>query len=386
MQRTNSFLGGLTEREFLSRYWQKEPLLVRGAVPNYEPPLGPEELLGLALEDEVESRLVRQQGGTFHLERGPFEEDRFASLPESHWTLLVQDLDQHVQAVGDLFELLDFLPSYRLDDVMASVAVPFGSVGPHYDQYDVFLLQVHGRRRWQIARHFDRSDVRTDTELCILNEFTPELEWVLDPGDMLYLPPSVAHFGIAVDECVTYSLGCRAPSISDLIGHFAERAMTAQSEDRRYADPDLAQVADRSSLDEAAITRVRHLLDEHLHFGQEQTARGLGALFTEPKALFSREGTPALSAKQVKRALRAKVFERAKGSRWLRYTAEKASYLFVDGVEYCLDPAALDVARALCERRVFDGAWLRACAANANAAKVIEGLLAAQVLVPRFDE
>ena len=194
-------LGGLTAREFLRDYWQRKPLLIRQAIPDFQNPLEPDELAGLSLEEEIESRLIIGQDRTWELRRGPLPEDTFAGLPERDWTLLVQSVDQFVPEVDEVLEPFRFLPSWRVDDVMISYAAPGGGVGPHYDHYDVFLLQGHGRRRWRIGQPCTADSPLIDgLELKILADFQQTDEWVLEPGDMLYLPPGIAHYGIAEDE------------------------------------------------------------------------------------------------------------------------------------------------------------------------------------------
>ena len=191
-------LGDLSADAFLQRYWQKKPLLIRNALANYQSPISADELAGLALESEVESRLVETHGMDWSLKHGPFNEDDFLGLPEQDWTLLVQGVDLWVPEVQALLSKFAFLPPWRVDDVMVSFACPGGSVGPHFDQYDVFLLQVEGQRRWQIGGECSsNTPLRDDSPLRILKEFEAEEEWLLEPGDMLYLPPGVAHWGVA---------------------------------------------------------------------------------------------------------------------------------------------------------------------------------------------
>ncbi|MET0410085.1 MAG: cupin domain-containing protein, partial [Polyangiaceae bacterium] len=227
---------GLSPRRFLQRYWQKEPLLLRGAVSSSFG-LSGDVLAGLACEDDVESRLVLgsvEQG--FRLEHGPFEAKRFRRLPRREWTLLVQDVDQHLPRVAALFEGVSFIPDWRVDDVMVSYAVPGGSVGPHVDAYDVFLVQLQGERRWQLSAQQDL-ELRSDAELKLLARFTPEVEHVLGPGDVLYLPPGLAHYGLAQSECLTASVGFRAPSQDELLADFLQEVATGASLER-YGDPD----------------------------------------------------------------------------------------------------------------------------------------------------
>ena len=217
-------LGGISAREFLRDYWQKKPLLIRQAIPGFQSPISPDELAGLSLEEDVESRLVIEHGESpWELRRGPFTEHTYQQLPERDWTLLVQAVDQLVPDVAELIEHFRFLPNWRIDDVMISYAAPGGGVGPHFDNYDVFLLQAHGQRRWRIGQMCDsESPMLAHGDLRILADFQGTEEWVLEPGDMLYLPPRLAHFGTAEDACMTYSVGFRAPSAAEVLTHFTD--------------------------------------------------------------------------------------------------------------------------------------------------------------------
>jgi 50S ribosomal protein L16 3-hydroxylase len=251
---------------FLRDYWQKRPLLIRNPWQRWTNPLEPDELAGLACEPEVESRLVVQEGAEARLEHGPLPEDRFGRLGQAPWTLLVQAVDQHVPEVAALLEPFRFIPNWRIDDVMVSYAVDGGGVGPHYDQYDVFLVQGLGRRRWQIGAACDESTaLQPHDGLRLLQAFEPLEEWVLEPGDMLYLPPRVAHDGVALgDDCMTYSIGFRAPSRRELIEGWAQEALAALDDDDRYADPDLAPQANPGEITAASIERARQMLVDRL--------------------------------------------------------------------------------------------------------------------------
>lgn len=250
---------GMPVADFLGDYWQKKPLLIRQAFPAYEAPLAPEDLAGLACEEAALSRLVTYNRKKDHwsLRTGPFAETEFPKLGKRDWTLLVQDMDKWDMDVRALLDRFRFLPAWRVDDVMISFATPGGSVGPHIDQYDVFLLQAQGRRRWQInddpaaPRQF-----RPDVELKLLQEFTASHQWVLEPGDILYLPPGVPHHGEAVDACMTFSIGMRAPSQAELIVDLAEELAAALPEEARYSDPDLSEPDDAYEIDPAAFARV----------------------------------------------------------------------------------------------------------------------------------
>ncbi|WRL49698.1 cupin domain-containing protein [Luteimonas sp. R10] len=260
---------GMPPAEFLENYWQKRPLLIRNAFPDFVSPIAPEDLAGLACEDGVLARIVAHERSTssegrdrWLLRQGPFPESLFPTLPDHDWTLLVQDVDKWDADVAALLPAFDFLPRWRIDDVMVSFAAPGGSVGAHVDQYDVFLLQAQGHRRWQID---DRPDppvhFRLDTELKLLQRFAPSHDWVLGPGDMLYLPPGVPHHGVAEDPCLTFSVGMRAPSAAELMGDWVD-AMIAEADDGlRYRDPDLAPPRDPHEIDPAAMNRVVEALN-----------------------------------------------------------------------------------------------------------------------------
>ncbi|UTW07909.1 ribosomal protein uL16 3-hydroxylase [Pseudomonas benzenivorans] len=277
-------LGGLTAREFLRDYWQKKPLLVRQAMPGFESPISPDELAGLALEEEVESRLVLEHGEhPWELRRGPFAEDAFAALPERDWTLLVQAVDQFVPEVAELLEQFKFLPKWRIDDVMISFAAPGGGVGPHFDNYDVFLLQGHGKRRWQVGQLCNSdSPLLAHADLKILAEFEQTEEWVLEPGDMLYLPPLLAHCGTAEDDCMTYSVGFRAPSAAEVLTHFTDFLGQFLPEEERYSDAGAEPASDPNQIQRDALDRLKALLNEHM--GDERLLMTwFGQFMTEPR-------------------------------------------------------------------------------------------------------
>ncbi|UVE16085.1 cupin domain-containing protein [Pseudomonas sp. LS44] len=277
-------LGGLTAREFLRDYWQKKPLLIRQALPDYESPISADELAGLSLEEEVESRLVIEQGERpWELRRGPFNEDDFKALPERDWTLLVQAVDQFVPEVAELLQNFRFLPSWRIDDVMISFAAPGGSVGPHFDNYDVFLLQAQGQRRWKIGQMCDSdSPLLEHADLRILADFEQTDEWVLEPGDMLYLPPRVAHYGTAENDCLTYSVGFRAPSAAEVLTHFTDFLSQFLPEEERYSDAGIAPTADPHQIQRDSLDRLKALLTEHM--GDERLLlTWFGQFMTEPR-------------------------------------------------------------------------------------------------------
>lgn len=274
-------LGGLTAQQFLSEYWQKKPSLIRQAFPDFADLLMPDELAGLACEEDAQSRLVLQQRGQWKLETGPFAESRFAKLPKKDWTLLVQGVNHFVPEAADLLQQFSFIPTARLDDLMVSYAPDGGGVGPHFDSYDVFLLQGQGKRLWRISDQADRALVK-DAPLKILQHFETQQEWLLEAGDMLYLPPQYAHWGIAVGECMTYSIGFRAPAAQELATQFLGYLQENISLDGMYADPDLQLQAHPAQISTQMVSKVGAML-QAITWQNQDVARFLGQCLTEPK-------------------------------------------------------------------------------------------------------
>jgi len=280
MQLTNFDVDG-----FLRDSWQKAPLLIRNAWDAWRNPLEPDELAGLACEAGVESRLVIQSSDRWELEHGPLPESRFQDIGKKPWTLLVQAVDHHVPTVAALLEPFRFIPNWRVDDVMVSYAVDGGGVGAHFDQYDVFLVQGLGHRRWQIGRRCDQAtELLAHDDLRLLESFEPTDEWVLGPGDMLYLPPGVAHNGIAVgDDCMTYSIGFRAPSRAELIAGWAEFVAGELDDDDRYCDAGLVAQANPGEISHQALARLQGMVAERV-LDPEAFAHWFGEYSTAPKS------------------------------------------------------------------------------------------------------
>ncbi len=255
---------GMTPARFLRDYWQKKPLLIRGAFPRLVSPIEPEDLAGLACEELALSRIIShdRQADSWSVRSGPFSEEEFPAMPDHDWTLLVQDVDKWDADVRQVLEAFDFLPRWRIDDVMVSFAATGGSVGAHVDQYDVFLLQAQGRRHWHIdARTDPPLAFRDDVELKVLCQFNASHDWILEPGDMLYLPPGVPHHGVALDPCLTFSIGMRAPSSAELIGDYLDHLTSGADETLRYRDPDLQPPRDPYEIDAAAMGRAVEALN-----------------------------------------------------------------------------------------------------------------------------
>lgn len=337
--------------EFLATHWQRAPLFIRNPWDGWQCPVDPDELAGLACEPEVESRLVVQPApAQWALEQGPFDETRFAALEGSPWTLLVQAVDHHVPEVAALLSHFRFVPNWRIDDVMVSFASTGGGVGPHFDQYDVFLIQGRGRRRWRIGQVCDETTpLRPHQELKLLAEFSARAEYDLGPGDILYVPPGVAHDGVALDDdCLTLSIGFRAPSRAELVTGWSDHVLDHLTEDDRFADPDFALQANPGEITTEALDRLQAMVIDALS-DREQFARWFGASSSTPKypEIDWRPENP-LSADDVREALAAGLpVLRNPASRFAFTQNGKGVLLFVDGETFDCTADAARVAETL---------------------------------------
>ncbi|ART64085.1 cupin domain-containing protein [Kushneria marisflavi] len=351
-------LGGMSAETFLRDYWQKKPLLIRGAFPDFQSPLEPDELAGLACEDNVEARLVELEGPdkAWQVSHGPFDDETFARLGRKDWSLLVQAVDHYVPDVAELLEHFTFIPRWRLDDIMASFAPPGGNVGAHVDNYDVFLLQASGQRRWQLGDVMSEDAPIIDgIDLRILADFQVirDQDWVLEPGDMLYLPPRVAHHGISQSEdCMTFSVGFRAPSMDEMVTSWADYLGEQLEESSRYHDPDLEASSDSALINDVTLARVREQMLAALD-NPEQMAQWFGRTMTQvkypdqlmPPATLASEDT-------LTRALEeGDLLEPAPGSRLAWHPQGERATLFVDGDGHACSPA---LARRLTGNRILD--------------------------------
>jgi len=355
-------LGGLTAEAFLQQYWQKKPLLIRQAIPDFLTPLSPDELAGLACEAEVESRLILEKDGAtpWQLEHGPFDEARFSHLPATHWTLLIQKANQLLPELAELRQQFNFIPSWRIDDVMVSFAPPQGSVGPHVDQYDVFLLQGLGTRRWQIStRDSSQNPLWDNTELQILREFEPEQEWELVPGDMLYLPPNVAHYGVALNNCMTFSIGFRAPRYSELLSAWTDDQMVQLPAQLHYQDPDLQLHAHCGEIDTTARRRIRNIIRQQ-YVRDETIDRWFGRYITEPPSQSMPLETETVlgSAQFHSRLTACGELWRSEFSRFAFMHDNTSVWLYIDGQEFELAPGYSEFVALLCDQRHYSLAEL----------------------------
>jgi 50S ribosomal protein L16 3-hydroxylase len=280
MKNPLTLLGDISPATFLRDYWHKKPLLIRQAIPGFQPLLSRQELFDLATRDDVESRLIQQNDSDWRMDHGPI--NRVPALRQKEWTLLVQGVNLHDDRADALLRQFRFVPDARLDDLMISYATDGGGVGPHFDSYDVFLLQAHGKRHWRIGAQTDLSLIE-GMPLKILKNFQADQEFVLEPGDMLYLPPQYAHDGIAVGECMTYSVGFRAPAFQELGEAFLQFMADSIDLPGRYADPDLKPLKHPAELPTALLAQVAEEINK-MRFTEDDISIFLGEYLSEPKA------------------------------------------------------------------------------------------------------
>jgi 50S ribosomal protein L16 3-hydroxylase len=346
-----TLLGGLSAREFLAEYWQKKPLLIRQAVPGFTGVLSKDELFDLACDPDVESRYIRLPAdgleGDWTLEHGPQSRGRLRGKKQP-WTVLVQGLNLWVPDGDRLLHRFDFIPQARLDDLMVSYAVDGGGVGPHFDNYDVFLLQGMGKRRWQISDQADRSLVE-GAPLRILKNFQPAEDWVLEPGDMLYLPPHWAHNGVAIGECTTYSIGFRSPTAQEIGSEFLGWLQERICLEGLYADPDLALQQNSAEISSRMVDQIERML-AGIRWSRADVEAFVGAYLTEPKShVFFAPPEEPLSRKRFDTALRARGF--ALDPRSLLLFSAAGFHLNGEPLE--IDAALRDALATLAHRRAL---------------------------------
>ena len=380
---------GMAPARFLRDYWQKRPLLIRGFSPGGIDAISPNDLAGLACEEAALSRIVLRDAKRerWTLRNGPFRETEFAQLGNKDWTLLVQDVDKWDADVAALLDRFRFIPSWRVDDVMVSYATDGGGVGPHVDNYDVFLIQARGRRRWQISvdgmripRRSPHIPVRTsqfefrdDSELKLLREFAPTHEWTLDSGDALYLPPGVPHDGVALGECMTCSVGMRAPAQAELLLDFAEFLAEPLGDDLRYADPDLAPARDANEIDDAALARLRAAMPQFTHVDKSTLAHWFGCFITRYRsAQIATAPAQVRSAAYVRQRLPRAILLRNPFSRFAWRRVGRAAELFVAGEAW---HCPLVFARLISAVREMHGKKVAAIAASGEALQTLTALI-----------
>jgi 50S ribosomal protein L16 3-hydroxylase len=374
-------LGNISKEQFLKEYWQKKPLLIRQAYPNFEPLIPADELAGMSLEEEIESRIIMENGpdSPWQLISGPFQEETFGSLPEDKWTLLIQGVDQWVPEAADLLQDFNFIPNWRIDDLMISFATDGGSVGPHYDQYDVFLLQAEGQREWRIGQMCTEHDTfLKETKLRLLAKFEETERWLLEPGDMLYLPPRLAHYGISQGNGQTYSIGFRAPSQSELMHSLVDQIDASSNEDQRYGDPELALQTHSGEINEAALQQVRDFMIQALA-DPVLLSDAIGKLMTEAKYPQERDeedekGKDTYLASDLKYDLQATDIQRELHSRFAFNKNENSISFYAGGKVYLITESSLDLAQYLTKQRQYKGRELKSFCENRDSEKLLLSL------------
>ena len=346
MENNLTLLGGLSVKEFLRDYWQKKPLLIRQAIPGFTGLLDPQQLMALACTPDTQARLVANKRGKWQLQQGPFETEDFSSLGKSRWTLLVQGINHLLPQAARLLGQFSFIPHARLDDLMVSYAPKEGGVGPHFDSYDVFLLQGMGHRRWQISDQKDRTLI-AGAPLRILQNFTAESDWILDPGDMLYLPPHWAHNGIAEDDCMTYSIGFRTPSCQELGEQFLVYLQDNLCLDGMYADPDLKAQTHPSEISVDMLSQVEHAINR-VKWNKADIARFLGSYLSEPKPhIFFDPPAKPRTLKGFQQAIQKSGVALDLKTKILCHN----STVFINGEEHCVNKDSYRIIRTLADAR-----------------------------------
>lgn len=330
-------LGETSVDDFLNHYWQKKPLLIRNAFSESVCPISADELAGLACEEHVNARIVLEKNGTkpWQLEHGPFEESRFENLPETHWSLLVSDVEKHLPETKSLLTPFRFIPDWRIDDLMISYAPTGGSVGAHTDAYDVFLIQLSGQRLWKISEHFSDA-ILDNTDLCILKEFNAEQEWLLNAGDMLYLPPNVAHHGIAQEHngehCMTASVGFRAPTIKTISSEYIQFINENIDNTERYQDKSPVIPEHHAEISEDTVSHFIEELQKGMILEREQVKRWLGQYCSDNRAFENIANEQQdIDFDTLTDIAKKTPLEQSPYSHFLFSHTDKSALLFVDG-------------------------------------------------------
>jgi len=359
------FPEAITPEIFLRDYWQQKPLYVPAAFRDFIDPLEPEELAGLACEDDIAARIiVEQESNHWDVRHNPFTESDFTTLPATHWCVLVQDLNKHIRELDGLLEAFDFLPSWRVDDVMVSYAAPHGTVGPHTDQYDVFLLQGMGTRRWQVNASSDDNRLIEGLDLRILENFEAEQEFLLQPGDMLYLPAGVQHHGVSDEPCITYSVGFRAPTQLELVGDYIDHLTLKgnQPDELRYTDPALSSSDPSGKITPDALQGIHQLLH---NLPKDDTAiqHWFGGFITSTHQALTEIPleTDVSCAELITRLEAGETLYRNPASRFAYIENEQHIDVYIDGCHTCLVDDRAELARLVCNQRSFTSSVLGDC-------------------------
>ncbi len=329
----------ISPEKFLSEYWQKKPLLIKHAWPDFQDPISPEELAGLACEEDVESRLVFNEKDSWRLENGPFSEQHFTALSNEKWTLLVQAVEQWFPSVKDLLTGINFVPDWRLDDVMVSYATENAGIGAHFDYYDVIIIQGLGQRHWQLGQHCDESSIlRTDSDLKILQEFTASQEFTLESGDALYIPPGIAHQGNSFNNSLSYSIGFRVPSYAEIISQYAANICAEMTEDQRYSDPDLKLQSLTTEISAESVQHIKSLLNDALQ-NEQKIERWFGCHMTQRKypELSYLPETEITLENFIDALSKGMTLEKHPAARIAFHRNDEAFCIFADGQEFLIN-------------------------------------------------
>ncbi len=343
-------LGSLSADNFLKNYWQKKPLVIKQGFKNFQSPISADDLAGLACEEEVNSRIVIEKDGEHPWQaiNGPMDEDIFSKLPETHWTLLVNDVEKHLPELAWIVDAFRFIPEWRFDDLMISYAPEGGSVGPHLDQYDVFILQAQGHRRWQISTaEVNENNQVADTHLRIQKDFVAEAEWLLEAGDIIYIPPGVSHYGVATDDCLSFSIGFRANTYAEMLNDFMENITHQLPYNFTYKDPLLSIQQHPNEITEHIIQYIRDKFSDFLNPNHTELARWFGRFNSDTKTDFTDLYVEEINSLEtlIKNNIQ---LMRNPASRFAFYRQANDALLFIDGEDY---KVSQKFAETICQQR-----------------------------------
>lgn len=341
-------INSLSEQEFLNQYWQKKPLLIKQGFRDFEDPLDANELAGLAMEESIESRIITNQNNDWQAHHGPFED--FELLTEQHSTLLVQAVDHWHPDAGQILEPFRFIPNWRIDDLMISYSTPGGGVGPHLDQYDVFIIQGEGKRHWRVGMpDSNLKQFAQNKSLLQVEQFPAVIDCILEPGDILYIPPACPHEGYAVENAINYSVGFRAPNQQDLLSSFADYVIDKEAGSTRYSDPLLETRESKGLLSTTEATEVKQLLSALLQ-DDSLFKSWLGQTTSEPKHEMDLMPPEDLyTTEQVAQLIddSDEIFERLGGTRAIYQSTDNEIILSVNGQNFLLPKTDLAVVKLL---------------------------------------
>jgi len=374
---TSSIFGDLSVKDFLANYWQKKPLVIRNAFPDYEMPFTAEELAGLAIDTDAPSRIIIENGlapkhQPWQVKLSPFEDEDFTTLPDSHCTFLVNDLERYIPELGNLMEPFRFIPDWRIDDLMVSYAEDQGSVGPHNDEYDVFLIQGEGKRRWKVItrENYDKTLI-PDLDIALLKEFEADEEWLLETGDMLYLPPNMPHFGRAEGPCFTFSVGFRAPQTLELTQSWLETFSQQSGFKERFSDANRSLQKNSGEISQKDIQTLSQMMQSALQKEQQNLPLFLGKYLTE-----ARGETPEINEPDSSQVFHKETdYERESWLRLAYIEDNNILHFFADGQHVELPLKLKQDIQELCENYYFTSESLKPLTKNAAFKKLFTQLI-----------